>query len=86
MARIYLVNDILRNCTTGGRKLWPYRYFFEWQLPEIMISANKAFHYAEKTDFFKSESFKSRIKKILKVWEDWAIFDQSFMAGLYCQF
>ncbi len=55
--------------------------YFEWQLPEILLSANTAYNRCT-VDYFKADNFQQKIRKMLRIWNDWAIYDQSYMIGL----
>jgi len=43
LARVYLVSDLLHNCTQNCATFWSFRLFFEWQLPEMFETLNKAY-------------------------------------------
>ena len=75
MARLYLISDILHNCSVKGPpNVSFYRLGFQAKFPEI---------FADLRDYFKSidsrmkaESFKQRVMSCFKAWEDWALYPQ----------
>ena len=75
VARLYLISDILHNCSVKGPpNVSFYRLGFQAKFPEI---------FADLRDYFKSidsrmkaESFKQRVMSCFKAWEDWALYPQ----------
>lgn len=80
MARLYLINDILYNSSLlQVQAAWSYRTFFEPKLPEI-------FEHLNKIPDTSSDMVKDKIMKVLKLWNDWAIYDLKYLLGLEATF
>lgn len=79
-ARFFLINDILYNSSLlTVPAAWSYRKYFEAKLPEIIDQLNQ--DYLDSNDS-QSDAAKEKITKVLKVWHDWSIYDQRYLAGL----
>ena len=81
IARLYLVSDILHNCTIKGvPNVSYYRKGFEVKLPEIFSDLNVAYKKIEAR--IKAEAFRQRVSNCFKAWEDWALYPQDFLIKL----
>lgn len=59
---------------------WSYRKFFETKLPDIFESLNKTRH--SLVDPSLATMAREKISKILKIWNDWSIYDLKYTLGL----
>ena len=75
MARLYLISDILHNCSVKGpTNVSFYRLGFQAKFPEIFADLRD---YHKSIDSrMKAESFKQRVMSCFKAWEDWALYPQ----------
>jgi len=84
LARMYLINDILYNSSLlTVPAAWSYRKYFEAKLPEMVENLNRT--YLETTSA-ANEAAKEKILKLLKLWNDWSVYEQRFLAGLQAIF
>ena len=75
VARLYLISDILHNCSVKGvTNVSYYRKGFQAKLPEIFGDLRD---YHKKIESrMKAESFKQRVMNCFRAWEDWALYPQ----------
>ena len=75
MARLYLISDVLHNCSVKGpTNVSFYRLGFQTKFPEIFADLRD---YHKSIDSrMKAESFKQRVMSCFKAWEDWALYPQ----------
>lgn len=75
VARVYLVSDILHNCSVKGVPNVSYfRKGFQAKLPEIFADLRDYHRSIEAR--MKAESFKQRVMSCFRAWEDWALYPQ----------
>ncbi len=81
VARLYLISDILHNCSIKGvPNVSYYRQGFQAKLPEIFGDL-KSSHEAVQSRM-KAEAFKQRVMSCFRAWEDWALYPQDFLIKL----
>ncbi|TRY72722.1 hypothetical protein TCAL_00982 [Tigriopus californicus] len=81
IARLYLISDILHNCSVKGvPNVSYYRKGFQAKLPDIFHDLAK---YQKAIDSrMKAEAFKERVTGCFRAWEDWALYPQDFLIKL----
>jgi U2-associated protein SR140 len=80
IARLYLVSDILHNCTAKVANVSYFRKGFQATLTEIFKSIHKCYESIEGR--LKAEHFKQRVMNCFKAWEDWALYSSDFLIRL----
>ena len=81
VARLYLISDILHNCSVKGvPNVSYYRLGFQSKLPEIFQDLNQCYSNIESR--IRAEAFKQRVVNCFKAWEDWALYPQDFLIKL----
>ena len=81
IARLYLISDILHNCSIKGvPNVSFFRKGFQTKLPDIFTDL-RACHEAIESRM-KAEAFKSRVMNCFRAWEDWALYPQDFLIKL----
>ena len=63
---------------------WSFRKFFEVKLPEIFEQLNKTKNSMK--DASSADMARDKIMKVLKIWNDWAIYDLKYLLGLEATF
>ena len=81
IARVYLISDILHNCSIKGVPNVSYfRKAFQVKLPEIFNDLNVC--YKSIDGRMKAEAFRQRVVNCFRAWEDWALYPQDFLIRL----
>merc|ERR1719204_2015321 len=80
IARLYLISDILHNCSVKVPNVSYYRRGFEEKLPEIFGDLNVTYTKIEART--KAEAFRQRVCNCFRAWEDWALYPQDFLIKL----
>ena len=81
IARVYLISDILHNCSIKGVPNVSYfRKAFQAKLPEIFNDLNVC--YKNIDGRMKAEAFRQRVVNCFRAWEDWALYPQDFLIRL----
>nr|XP_016929551.1 U2 snRNP-associated SURP motif-containing protein [Drosophila suzukii] len=84
IARLYLISDILHNCTVKVANASFFRKSVEKQLLDIFENLHN--YYQNFESRLKAEGFKSRVCNVIRTWEDWTIYPKEFMAQLTAKF
>ncbi|CAB4067787.1 SR140 [Lepeophtheirus salmonis] len=85
IARLYLISDILHNCSVKGiTNVSYFRKGFQVKLPEVFDHLYECHKSIESR--IKAESFKQRIMLCFRAWEDWALYPQDFLINLQNKF
>jgi len=84
IARLFLMSDILHNCTVKMPNVSFYRTGFQAKLLEIFSDVNKTFSTME--DRRQAEAFKQRVMCIFNAWEDWHLYPMDFLIKCQNQF
>ncbi|EDV36499.1 uncharacterized protein Dana_GF11923 [Drosophila ananassae] len=84
IARLYLISDILHNCTVKVSNASFFRKSVEKQLVEIFESLHT--YYSNIESRLKAEGFKSRVCNVIRTWEEWTIYPKEFLAQLRAKF
>lgn len=78
IARLYLISDILHNCSVKGvPNVSYYRKGFQGKLPEVFSDLNQCYSNIESR--IRAEAFKQRVMNCFRAWEDWALYPQDFL-------
>ncbi len=81
LARLFLISDILHNCSVKGvPNVSYYRKGFQTKLPEIFRDLHNC--YGNIDSRIKAEAFKQRVLNCFRAWEDWALYPQDFLIKL----
>ncbi|KAF9434026.1 U2 snRNP-associated SURP domain-containing protein [Entomortierella beljakovae] len=80
LARLYLISDILHNCSVPLPNVWKFRSCFEQKLPVIFEAFNGIYRNIEAR--LKAEQFRRQISSVLVIWENWIVFPQSYIDNL----
>ncbi|KAH8314367.1 hypothetical protein KR059_004863, partial [Drosophila kikkawai] len=84
IARLYLISDVLHNCTVKVANASFFRKSVEKQLMDIFENLHS--YYSNIESRLKAEGFKSRVCNVLRTWEEWTIYPKEFMAQLRAKF
>ncbi|KAF8819425.1 Rna recognition motif-containing protein, partial [Cardiosporidium cionae] len=84
IARLYLISDILYNSSSLRPSAWSYRNAFEKCLPDIFLYFSEV--RTKITRKLILQQFKDVVMKILRIWEDWAVYSIEFFKGLEASF
>ncbi|XP_064456681.1 U2 snRNP-associated SURP motif-containing protein-like isoform X2 [Ornithodoros turicata] len=80
VARLYLISDILHNCSVRVANASFFRKGFQARLPDIFKDVHDCFNAIEGR--LKAEQFKQRVMSCFRAWEDWAIYPSDFLIRL----
>lgn len=80
VARLYLISDVLHNCSVKVANASFFRKGFQVCLPDIFKEIHEAFNNIEGR--LKAEQFKQRVMSCFRAWEDWAIYPNDFLIRL----
>ncbi|XP_050714698.1 U2 snRNP-associated SURP motif-containing protein-like isoform X3 [Eriocheir sinensis] len=80
IARLYLVSDILHNCSVKVSNASFYRKGFQSKLAEIFEGLHVGYNLVESR--LRAEQVKQRIMQCCRAWEDWAIYPHEFLIHL----
>ncbi|ETW16380.1 hypothetical protein PFFVO_04637 [Plasmodium falciparum Vietnam Oak-Knoll (FVO)] len=79
---IYLLSDILYNCSNEFFSSWSYRKHIEDELPRIFYFLRK--HIKKVDSKIKGKLFIDSLINIFNMWNCWAIYNSVFVNGLLC--
>ena len=78
IARLYLISDVLHNCSVKGvPNVSYYRKGFQAKLPEIFTHLKIAHQSIDSR--MRAEAFRQRVMNCFRAWEDWALYPQDFL-------
>jgi len=80
IARLFLVSDILHNCSVKVQNASFYRKGFQAKLAEIFEGIHIAYNAIESR--LRAEQLKQRVMLQCRAWEDWAIYPHDFLIHL----
>lgn len=80
VARLYLISDLLHNCTVKVSNASFFRKSIEKHLIELFENLHNFFNSMESR--LKAEGLKSRVINVIRVWEEWTIYPKDFLAKL----
>lgn len=80
VARLFLVSDILYNCSAPVRNASSYRHGFESKLPQIFMGLHET--YKCFTGRLRAEQFRQYVTNSLAAWKDWNVFAPEFFERL----
>lgn len=80
IARLYLISDVLHNCTVKVSNASFYRKGFQAKLVDVFQNMHKCYESIEGR--MKAEHFKQRVMNCFKAWEDWALYASEFLIKL----
>ncbi|XP_017867259.1 PREDICTED: U2 snRNP-associated SURP motif-containing protein isoform X1 [Drosophila arizonae] len=84
IARLYLISDILHNCTVKVSNASFFRKSVEKQLVDIFESLHS--YYLAIESRLKAEGFKTRVCNVIRTWEEWTIYPKDFLSQLHAIF
>lgn len=79
---MYLLSDLLHNCSNEFYSLWSYRKHVEMELPRIFYYLKK--HLKKCDSKVKAKLFVDSVMNLFSIWENWALYNFFFMNGLKC--
>ena len=80
VARLFLVSDILHNCSAPVKNSSHYRMAFEKRLPGIFTSLHVKFKSINSR--LQAEVFRKQVIACLTAWRDWSIFAPNLFTEL----
>ncbi|XP_030379371.1 U2 snRNP-associated SURP motif-containing protein [Scaptodrosophila lebanonensis] len=80
IGRLYLISDILHNCTVKVANASFFRKSVEKQLVDIFESLHS--YYLTIESRLKAEGFKTRVCNVIRTWEEWTIYPKEFLSQL----
>lgn len=80
IARLYLISDVLHNCTVKVSNASYFRKGFQAKLTDVFQNMHKCYESIEGR--MKAEHFKQRVMNCFKAWEDWALYASDFLIKL----
>ncbi|CAG0881397.1 unnamed protein product [Darwinula stevensoni] len=80
IARLYLVSDILHNCTVKVANASFFRKGFEGRLEEIFSQLRDKYKSVESR--LKAEAFKAKVLQVFRAWEGWALYPVDILIKL----
>lgn len=84
VARLFLVSDILHNCSAPVKNASAYRAAFQQKLPRIFESLEET--HRSISGRITREAFKKRVSAVLAAWADWFLFSDEYLRGLEATF
>lgn len=84
IARLYLVSDILHNCTVKVQNASFFRRAMENNLLDIFKGLHESFSGLESR--LKAEGFKVRVMHVLRTWDEWAVYAADLLSKLRSTF
>lgn len=80
IARLYLISDVLHNCTVKVSNASFYHKGFQTKLIDVFKNMHKCYESIEGR--MKAEHFKQRVMNCFKFWEDCALYSNDFLIKL----
>ncbi|XP_055702825.1 U2 snRNP-associated SURP motif-containing protein [Phlebotomus papatasi] len=80
IARLYLISDILHNCSVKVQNASFFRKAMEKNLLDIFKELNAAYMNVESR--LKAEGFKVRVLQVCRTWEEWVVYPRDFLLKL----
>ncbi|XP_077971948.1 U2 snRNP-associated SURP motif-containing protein-like isoform X2 [Styela clava] len=80
IARLYLISDVLYNCSAKVANASFFRKHFQAKLQEIMSDIHSC--HANIQGRLRAEQFKQRVMYCFRAWEDWAVYHEQFLISL----
>ncbi|GAB0097515.1 U2 snRNP-associated SURP motif-containing protein [Sergentomyia squamirostris] len=80
IARLYLISDILHNCSVKVQNASFFRKAMEKNLLEIFKELNAAYMSVESR--LKAEGFKVRVLQVCRTWDEWVVYPRDFLLKL----
>ncbi|CAF3945557.1 unnamed protein product [Rotaria magnacalcarata] len=80
ISRLYLISDILHNCSVKVTNASHYRRGFEVRLPDIFQQIHQAWSSIDGR--LRAEQFKQKVMSSFRAWESWAIYPSDFLIKL----
>ncbi|XP_055606151.1 U2 snRNP-associated SURP motif-containing protein [Uranotaenia lowii] len=80
VARIYLISDILHNCSVKVQNASFFRKALEKNLMDIFKSLNS--YHMQLDSRLKAEGFKSRVMNVFRAWDEWVVYPKEFLSRL----
>ncbi|PVV04415.1 hypothetical protein BB560_001093 [Smittium megazygosporum] len=80
LSRLFLISDILHNCSASAFNAWKFRQAFERYLVEFFQVLKRVYNSISAR--LKADQFKKNVLSILAVWEVWLIFPIEYLKKL----
>lgn len=80
VARLFLVSDILHNCSAAVTNASYYRKGFQLKLESIFEHLREYLVSIE--DRYKSDRFKQKVLSVLGAWKEWTLYEDEFVIKL----
>ncbi|CAF0996199.1 unnamed protein product [Adineta steineri] len=80
ISRLYLISDILHNCSVKVTNASHYRRGFETRLPDIFQEIHQAWSVIDGR--LRAEQFKQKVMSSFRAWESWAIYPSDYLIKL----
>ena len=80
LSRLYLISDVLHNCSAKIANVANYRRRLELVLPKVFENLNKILSSIDSK--MKSESFKHKVIVCIKAWQCWAVYPDTYLNSL----
>uniref|UniRef100_A0A6B2EDE7 Putative splicing regulator n=1 Tax=Phlebotomus kandelakii TaxID=1109342 RepID=A0A6B2EDE7_9DIPT len=80
IARLYLISDILHNCSVKVQNASFFRKAMEKNLLDMFRELNTAYMGVESR--LKAEGFKVRVLQVCRTWEEWVVYPRDFLLKL----
>ncbi|KAJ6642766.1 U2 snRNP-associated SURP motif-containing protein [Pseudolycoriella hygida] len=80
IARLYLISDILHNCSVKVSNASFFRKSMENHLEQVFTHLRSSFMALESR--LKAEGFKMRVLQVFKAWEDWTVYPRDYLTKL----
>ncbi|KAF7492715.1 U2 snRNP-associated SURP motif-containing protein [Sarcoptes scabiei] len=84
IARLFLISDILHNCSVKVANVSNYRKSFQAKFNEIFDSFRQCYNQIDGR--LKAEHFKQRVMNCFRAWEEMAIYSSDFLIKLQSKF
>ncbi|KAL3847445.1 hypothetical protein ACJMK2_018351 [Sinanodonta woodiana] len=80
VARLFLVSDILFNCSAKVPNASFFRKYFNSKLPEVFKDIHEAYESIDGR--LKAEQFKQKVMGCFRAWEDWTVYPNDYLINL----
>lgn len=84
VALLFLISDILHNCTVSVNNVSMYRIKFEQDIPQIIVSL--ADTHKNIGGRMSAQYMNDKVHAVLSVWESWSLFPPMYIIGARAMF
>ncbi len=82
ISRLFVISDVLYNCTAKGMNAIGYRKGFKVHLPSIFQEIHYAYQTGCSGGGASADCFKERVMGCCRAWDDWGIYPSEFLIRL----